>query len=309
MIFTGDTPWLAEGSVIERLSRDSTIALDPHVEHAALIESEVGRTALTRIYRGYLDAGRDHGLNMLILSPTWRASGERCLAAGYASPDTLNGGGVRFLREICAGYGAFAERIKIAGLTGCRGDAYDPRDALSPNHAIANHSPQIEALTRAGVDILFAATLPAFTEALGIAHAMAASGLPYTLGFVLRPSGTLLDGRPLHEVVAEIDSTVDPAPIGYLANCVHPENYAAAIACEIGHGLAPERLLGLQANTSKRSPEELEGAEELETTAPESFADAMIAVGRRFGLRILGGCCGTDETHIRALAARLSGGI
>jgi methionine synthase I (cobalamin-dependent) len=31
----------------------------------------------------------------------------------------------------------------------------------------------------------------------------------------------------------------------------------------------------------------------------------MVDLHRRFGLRILGGCCGTDARHIHSLAARL----
>lgn len=32
----------------------------------------------------------------------------------------------------------------------------------------------------------------------------------------------------------------------------------------------------------------------------------MLALRDRFPLRILGGCCGTDETHLRAIAERLA---
>jgi len=64
-----------------------------------------------------------------------------------------------------------------------------------------------------------------------------------------------------------------------------------------------ERLIGLQANTSKRSPEELDGLEQLEGETPEAFAEQMLEVHRQHGTRILGGCCGTDDRHIRCLAA------
>lgn len=305
MLFRSDRPWLAEGAVIERLRRDPRIPLDPHILHAAFVETADGRAALRRIYAGYLDAAHDHGLNTVILTPTWRASAERCRAAGHTVPVQLNRNGVRLLQALRAEYGVDALRVRIGGLIGCAGDAYDPSEALTAEHARVYHTPQIEALAGAGVDFLFAATLPAFSEAQGLAQAMAASGLPYTLGFVLRPTGTLLDGRPLREAVARIDDAVNPSPIGYMVNCVHPEVYAEAIEREIAKGLPVDRLLGLQANTSKRSPEELDGAAELDATDPEPFADAMVAVGRRFGLRILGGCCGTDDAHIRALAARL----
>jgi homocysteine S-methyltransferase len=66
-----------------------------------------------------------------------------------------------------------------------------------------------------------------------------------------------------------------------------------------------DRILGLQANTSPKSPGALEGSVDLETEDPGRFAESMVDLHRRFGLRILGGCCGTDARHIRSLAARL----
>ncbi len=33
----------------------------------------------------------------------------------------------------------------------------------------------------------------------------------------------------------------------------------------------------------------------------------MWGIHEGFGLRIVGGCCGTDDRHVRALAARMAG--
>jgi 5-methyltetrahydrofolate--homocysteine methyltransferase len=41
--------------------------------------------------------------------------------------------------------------------------------------------------------------------------------------------------------------------------------------------------------------------------APEAFAEHMLAVARR-GVRVLGGCCGTDARFILALRRRLEAG-
>jgi homocysteine S-methyltransferase len=106
-----------------------------------------------------------------------------------------------------------------------------------------------------------------------------------------------------------IDGTVSPRPLGYLVNCVHSSALDAALATPAGRrALDTGRLLGLQANTSSKSPEELDGAEELEREAPEAFASGMCALRNRFGLRVLGGCCGTDAAHISALARGLTRG-
>jgi homocysteine S-methyltransferase len=39
---------------------------------------------------------------------------------------------------------------------------------------------------------------------------------------------------------------------------------------------------------------------------PELFGESVAGVGRELGLKILGGCCGTDDRHIRSLAGHLA---
>lgn len=52
-------------------------------------------------------------------------------------------------------------------------------------------------------------------------------------------------------------------------------------------------------------PEELDRLDHLDAEAAETFADAMRGLRRDYGLRVLGGCCGTNDRHIRAVARRL----
>lgn len=295
---------LTEGSLIERLRRNPKLRLDPHILHARMIYEVAGREQLAGLYRGYLDIGRDHDLPMMVGTPTWRANPERLHAAGFGPARDVNGDAARFVAAICARYAGYAERVFVGGLLGPRGDAYRATEALSAEEAAEFHRTQARALAAAGVDFLMAATLPALSEAHGLARAMSACGVPYLLSFVLRPAGALLDGTPLHEALAQIDADVRPAPLAYLANCVHARAFAAAAVAQTQLDPAVrERLIGLQANTSARSPEELDGLGQLDSETPEAFAEQMLEVHRRFGTHILGGCCGTDDRHIRRLAA------
>jgi homocysteine S-methyltransferase len=103
----------------------------------------------------------------------------------------------------------------------CRGDAYSPAEALLVDEALEFHAWQAGKLADTGADFLLAATLPALSEATGLALALAATGKPYLLSFVVRPEGTLLDGTPLKDAIAAIDSAVTPSPLAYLINCTH----------------------------------------------------------------------------------------
>ncbi|MBN2391125.1 MAG: homocysteine S-methyltransferase family protein [Anaerolineae bacterium] len=298
---------LAEGAVIERLRRDPAATIDPHIANAGLIYSEAGRAALRRIYTQYLDIGKAYGLPMITLTPTWRATPERLRRAGFADTAAVNGDDARFMMEIRSSYGRYAGQLFIGGLMGCRGDAYNPAEALADDEAAIFHRPQARALVAAGVDFLVVSTLPAFSEALGMARAMAETGAPYILSFVLRPAGTLLDGTLLHTAIARIDAAVSPRPCAYMVNCVHPRVYAAALSRALAQDFSVgERIIGLQANTSAKSPEELDGAASLDSEAPAPFAAAMLDIRRQFGAKVLGGCCGSDERHIEAIAAMIT---
>lgn len=288
---------LTEGSVVERLRRNPECTLDPHVAHAAFPYVPGPARILAGLYREYLDIAREARLPMLCFSPTWRANPERLRQAGLTQD--VNRDGVLFVRRIIAGY----EGILLGGLMGCYGDAYRPEQALTTSEAAGFHSVQARALAQAGCDFLLAATLPAASEAAGIAAAMAQTGAPYLVSFIVNARGELLDSTPIPEAIAGIDRSVSPAPFGYLVNCVHPSIMASAL--EHCDPASRKRILGFQANTSAKNPRELEGSERLETEDPERFAESMVNLYRQFRLRILGGCCGTDSRHIRSLAARL----
>jgi homocysteine S-methyltransferase len=296
---------LTEGAIIERLHRasDPAIAPDPDAANASLLYTTTGIAALSGLWRGYVDIAQAHDLGIIVCTPTWRANPERLARAKLPSVRQVSADAVALLAEIRASYGLFGQRIFIGGLMGCKGDAYAPREALDSNSAERFHSEQAYALAQAGADFLLAATLPAFSEALGLAQALSKVGIPYLLSFVLRPDGTLLDGLPVADAITRIDEAVAPAPSAYLANCVHPVNFLAALsAADLARPGIAKRLVGLQGNGSQKSPEELDGALHLETDSPDAFAAAMRVVRERFDSHIIGGCCGTDEHHISALA-------
>lgn len=306
-LLAGTSPILGEGAVIERLRRTPGIELDEHVVNSALIYEQAGHAALTTIYRQYLETGQRCGLPLVLSTPTWRAGRERIAAAGLAGRD-LNGDNSRFLFELRDSFGDYARQVAICGLMSCRGDAYKPAEAMSAEPAAEFHTWQAQALAMAGVDFLLAATLPALSEALGLAQAQAATGLPYLLSFVARPSGTLLDGTPLKTAIATIDAAVSPRPLAYLINCTHASIFRSALLHE--HNSSPlvrERIIGLLANTAALSPEELDESSELHEEAPEIFGSSVAALHHELGMKILGGCCGTDNRHIDSLADKLGG--
>ncbi len=287
---------LMEAAIVERLRRESGVALHPELVNAPLVHEEPGRAAMARIYGEYLAIAAAAQLPMLILTPTWRANRERIEAAGEARD--LNGDGVRFLRGLGAGREAGAP-VWIGGQMGCRNDCYRPEEGLSATAAERFHAWQVERLAAAEPDFLLAATLPAVTEATGIARAMARSGLPYLLSFVIGRDGRVLDGTPLADAVAVIDAGVDAPPLGYQVNCSYPTFLD-------GVRQSPElsrRLIGFQANASALDQAALDGACALQAEPVAEWGEAMLRLRRERGLKLLGGCCGTGAAHLRYLVA------
>jgi homocysteine S-methyltransferase len=294
---------LTEGAIIERLRREFPFDLDPHIANAGYIYRPKLKPILRIIYRQYIDAVQLSGLPMLIFTPTWRANHERLHLAGFTKQD-VNGDCVQFVQSIREEYGEYGRCIFIGGLMGCKGDAYKPTESLSTGEAHAFHQYQVDTLVGAGVDFLFGSTLPSACEALGLAHAMASSGCPYLLSFVIRNDGMLLDGLALDDTIATIDNAASPKPVAYMVNCIHSLNFREAYTTSF-NSVTRNRVIGLQANTSMKCPEDLEESELLDTEDPDMFAGHMVKLHTDFKLKILGGCCGTNENHISALVSKL----
>jgi len=296
---------VAEGAIIERLRREFNFELDPYIAHAGYVYDSAKKRTLKSIYKQYIDITRENGSPIILCTPTWRASEERLKQAQIFDRD-VNLDCCQFLMELRNEYEKYAEKIFIGGVIGCNGDAYTPEEALNTADAENFHSYQIERLANAGVDFLIAETLPAVSEAIGIAKVMAVFNKPYMIGFVIRDNGTLLDGTPLYKAIALLDDEVEQRPVGYIVNCVHPINFKKAILNPINSSLKMERIIGLLGNTSTKSPEELEDATTLQSEEPEVWAEYMIALNREFEIKILGGCCGTNNHHIQSLVKRVT---
>jgi len=292
---------LSEGSIYERLRRHPSVEFDPYIFHASLIYDEKAKQVLAGVHREYMDVAQKYHLPMLITTDTWRASQERIDASKFKGR-RINQDNVQFMKDLRNEYDNSAKPIFVVGQIGPRGDAYKPEEALSKTEAESFHHPQLTALAESGVDLLFAATLPALSEAQGIASAMSELKLPYMLSFVIRPEGTLLDGTPLGKAMDMIDSSVSNPPTGYAVNCVHPKVFISGMSVlDASHR---NRIFSFQANTANLRPEELNETKELITEEPDVLAGLILEAHREFRTLFMGGCCGTDTRHIEQLAQK-----
>lgn len=286
---------LMEAAIVERLRRSKHVQLHPELVHSTLLYQHTGRIELARLYTEYIGVASAARLPFLMSTPTWRANHERVLEADISQ--SINADAVKFLQEIRDLEGAAAS-IKIGGTIGCKNDCYLPQEALTSIDAEQFHAWQIEQLAQGGVDYLIAVTLPALEEALGIARAMANTGVPYFISFVIDRSGCVLDGTQLIDAIDEIDNQAVVSPLGYMVNCSYPTFLCADKQPE----RLFERFMGYSANASSLDHCDLDGAEQLESEGVSEWGDSMLELNERYGVRVLGGCCGTDAQHLKYIA-------
>ena len=110
------------------------------------------------------------------------------------------------------------------------------------------------------VDHVRTGLTPCLPDAAGCARALSETSVPYFITFLIRKDGKLMDGTWLNDAIDYIDSrTVDHPPMFYQVNCVHPRNVLSALDKQPNRTkLVRERFLGLEANGSDMSPEELD---------------------------------------------------
>ena len=292
---------LAEAAVTEALRRSDSVELHPRLENALLIYDNQNRQEIENLYLVFARIAADNGLPLMLCAPTWRANRERLALSGIEKD--VNRDCVGFMESIRQKAPKMIKPIFVGGLMGCKNDCYRPQDALPEQEAADFHVWQADKLADTDIDFILAATLPSTREAKGLARAIEATGRPYFISFVIGSNGLILDGSSLDRAIDEIDQTVTGnQPIGYMINCAYPSFLKV-------ESLLPdtiERLVGFQANASSREQSDLDGSAELLRDDITDWGERMVDLHRRWGFKILGGCCGTGPEHLQYIADRLS---
>ena len=293
---------LMEGALGERLKREYNLPFDDIVALANIIYRKGGKEALQAIWNQYIDIAKKYNLPFMATTPTRRANKERVFRAGYDEAIILDN--VHLLRQL---QDTSDVEMYIGGLMGCKGDAYKATEILQPDEAKEFHSWQADLFLQAGVDFLYAAIMPALSEAIGMARAMERTALPYIISFMLRENGKLLDGTTINDAISQIDNNVNRPPVCYMTNCIHPDVLYNALSYDFNQTLlVKQRFHGIQANTSALSPEELDNSIELKYSNCKELAQSMQKLTEVISLKIAGGCCGTDNTHLNKIAQIMS---
>jgi homocysteine S-methyltransferase len=272
----------------------------PHFAAFVLLDTEQGRAQLKQYYAAYLSVARDHGTGFVLDSPTWRANPDWGVKLGYdaAALDAINARSMAFLEELRTEWERPGALCVLSGAIGPRGDGYKAGN-MDAAEAEGYHRAQIAAFAKGGADMITAYTLTSVNEAIGIARAAQAEGMPSAISFTVETNGRLVKGETLREAIEAVDRETGGAAEYFLINCAHPTHFEDAL--QAGEAWT-ERIHGIRANASTKSHAELDESETLDSGDPADLGRRYIALRRAFPkLRILGGCCGTDHRHAAAI--------
>jgi homocysteine S-methyltransferase len=273
----------------------------PHFAAFDLLARDEGRAALRGYYESYVTIALEHTVGIVLESATWRASPDWAALLGYSAEGLaeLNRAAIDLLAEIRDEYATDRTPIVISGCVGPRGDGYAPDSHLDAAEAERYHAVQIGTFGETPAELVTATTMTYPDEAIGVTRGAQAVGLPVVISFTVETDGRLPSGHGLAEAIEVVDEETDSAPAYYMINCAHPTHFQ-----EVLDQAGPwSRVRGLRANASTRSHAELDEAEELDDGDPVDLAQRYLGLRERLPeLVVLGGCCGTDDRHIRAMS-------
>ncbi|MDQ3279553.1 MAG: homocysteine S-methyltransferase family protein [Bacteroidota bacterium] len=272
-----------------------------------LLKNKEGYEAIQEYYRRYLNIAKAFRLNFILESPTWRANPDWIAKLGYPATALadMNTKAIQLLEDLKEEYSNDIETILLSGCVGPKGDGYKPEATMTVEEAETYHSAQIGVFAHTPVDMVSAITMNYVEEAIGITRAANAVDLPVVISFTVETDGKLPTGMRLQEAIAQVDESVAVPPIYFMINCAHPTHFTD----ELGAGKNQpwiKRIKGIRANASCKSHAELDEATSLDRGDPQALGSENKRLKEIFPhFNVFGGCCGTDEEHVAAMARQL----
>ncbi len=251
----------------------------------------------------YIDIAKASGLGLVMETATWRASSDWGPKVGFGSEAELanaNREAVALVARMRHANETKQTPIVVSGTIGPRGDGYDPGEVMSASEATEYHAWQATIFADTEADVISAITMTNANEAIGVASAAKANGMPAVIAFTVETDGNLPTGQTLEDAIEEVDAKTGAFPAYYMINCAHPTHFAAMLAAS---GDWVERLRGIRANASKCSHEELDNSEVLDEGNPAELGREIAEIRAAMPhITVVGGCCGTDHRHIGEIA-------
>ena len=246
---------------------------------------------VSTVHESYLSAGVD-----VIQTNTFGASALRLAEHGSAGPvREINLAGVRIAR---AAQDKAGRRVFVAGSVSPAVTARQ-RPLLSPAQRVAAIREQVSALAEGGVDVLILETFGYLDElAEAVTAAAELTGAPIVAQATFAPDGRTLGGETPREVAIAL-SRLPVVALG--TNCTLGPQHTLTVVTE----LIRHTSLPVSAQPNAGLPRRAAGRRFEYPIDGGYFA----RYARRYaeaGASLIGGCCGTTPTHLKAAVAAVA---
>jgi len=287
-ILTGTRPVLSDGAMGTILNQRG-VRFDECFDELNLTNPGL----VAEIHHEYIDAG-----SQIIQTNTFGANRYKLIRHGLENQvEDINQAGVELAHRIIL---ASFKPLLVAGDVGPLGVRLAPFGRVQSDEARAAFREQIQALVKAGVDLLIIETM---TDLFEVHEAIQAArevnpNIPIVASMTFtRDDRTLLGDDPA-KVAAKIhESGADLIGI----NCSGGPNQLLRILKQM-HQAIPQGQFSVMPNAGW--PEQVGGRIKY-PAAPEYFGDYALSFWQA-GARIIGGCCGTTPEHIHSMAKAIA---
>jgi len=258
---------------------------------------------VARIHRAYLEAGAD-----VVETDSFRAN--RLTLADYGLADKtheINFAAAQLASKAADDFSTPEKPRFVAGSIGPSGKLISTNDPemsnISYEQLVDIFREQARGLIQGGVDLLLIETSNDILEVKATIHGIHLAfedegvWLPIQAQVTLDVNGKMLLGTDITAVLSILEGTgVDVVGI----NCsTGPEHMRGAISYLSEHSQLPISCIpnaGLPMNVD---------GEAVYPMQAEEFSSALSEYVSRYGIRVVGGCCGTTPAHIQALSQKL----
>lgn len=260
--------------------------------------------SVAKVHRSFLEVGAD-----VIETNTFRSNRLTLAEFGLAEKtNAMNCAAAVLARGAADAFSTPEKPRFVAGSIGPSGTLISSADpvlsAIDFDTLADVYCEQAQGLMQGGVDLLLIETASDLLEVkaavAGVRQAFEKEGycLPLQAQVTLDVHGKMLMGSDIQAVLAVLEGlAVDVIGL----NCsTGPEHMEQAVAYLAAHSQKPISII-----PNAGLPINIDG-EAVYTMPPKDFAENLLGFVARYGIRAIGGCCGTRPEHIHALADGLA---
>ncbi|HYC38670.1 MAG TPA: betaine--homocysteine S-methyltransferase [Usitatibacter sp.] len=249
------------------------------------------------VYQGFVDAGSD-----IILTNSFGSNRFRfALHKLQGRVRELNMAAAALARDVADKAG---RPVVVAGSMGPTGDVLEPLGPRTAAEAEEAFHEQAQALREGGADVAWIETMFAENELEAAVRGAQRAGLPIVATMTFDTGGrTMMGVKPADAM--RLSKTLPARPIAFGANCGIGPSQLIDSVLGLAQGSEPGDVIIAKSNCGL--PVMGDDMRVRYDGTPEVMA-TYARFARDAGARIIGGCCGTTATHVRAMAQALAGG-